>query len=452
METIRVDPVTGLPNRRAFLADPARMLATDLMMVTLADARHFNEILRALGHDTSEAFVRAGVARMRSVVPADVTLYHVSVLSIAFSVAGGAEALAVELARCFSVPLECGGIPILTRVGIGIVAYDRMIDVSALLRAALAAAQDSRRSDRGWSRYDRATDQAHQRGFQLLSDLPAALQADDQLSLLYQPKLDMRSGRCHGAEALLRWVHPTLGPIPPGEFIPLIEATAFIGPLTDWVLNEAIRQSARWRDLGMKLRIAVNVSPHNLSRSGFAAVVTGVLQRYGVDAAAMQLEFTEGALATNEAAVVEALTQLRLLGMSIALDDFGTGFCNLSYLTDLPADVLKIDQTFVRRMAGDRRARLLVRGIIQLAHRLEYRVVAEGIETAAIYRMLEKWRCDEGQGYYISHPLDAARFAAWHSGHRAKADGPLQDPAELPRMPGASPRTEKTDVPGSSSR
>jgi EAL domain-containing protein (putative c-di-GMP-specific phosphodiesterase class I)/GGDEF domain-containing protein len=413
-----MDPVTGLPNRQEFLKHAAalRADATDFVMVTLADAKHFNEILRALGHDYSEEFVRAGVARIRWAIPPEVTLYHVSVLSIAFASNNQAEPWAEDLVRSFTVPLLCGGIPILTRIGVGLVACHTG-ESAALLRFALAAAQDSRRSSVGWSRYNRESDDAHRRSFTVLSDLSAALAAEDQLSLAYQPKIELKTGHCLGAEALLRWVHPTLGQVPPGEFIPLVEATAFIGPLTDWVIDQALRQSSRWRDEGLAVKIAINVSPQNLSHPGFTdRVITG-LSRYQIDAADFELEFTEGSLASNDGAALSALRDLRDLGMNVALDDFGTGFCNLSYITSLPANILKIDQSFIRRMTTDNRTEMLVRGIIKLAHQLSYRVVAEGIETAEAYALLSAWGCDIGQGYFISRPMDTATFTEWLRKH-----------------------------------
>ncbi len=382
------------------------------MMVTLADAKHFNEILRALGHDYSEDFVRAGVARIRWAVPPDVTLYHVSVLSIAFACDSQSEPWAADLVRSFSVPLLCGGIPILTRIGVGIVACHTG-EPAALLRFALAAAQDSRRSTLGWSRYNRESDDAHRRSFTVLSDLPAALAAEDQLSLAYQPKINLDTGQCLGAEALLRWHHPTLGLIPPGEFIPLVEATALIGPLTDWVIDHALCQSSRWRDEGLSIKLAINVSPQNLSHPRFTERVISRLTHYQVDATDLELEFTEGSLASNDAAAISALRELRDLGMNVALDDFGTGFSNLSYITSLPANILKIDQSFIRRMTTDNRTEMLVRGIIKLAHQLSYRVIAEGIETAEAYELLSTWGCDIGQGYFISRPMDPKSFTDW---------------------------------------
>jgi EAL domain-containing protein (putative c-di-GMP-specific phosphodiesterase class I)/GGDEF domain-containing protein len=403
--------VTYLPNRQQFVVDYEDHAtgAGHVIMITLTDAAHFNGILRALGHEYSDDFIRAGAARVRLCVPPEIMLYHVSVLSICFVCPDDAERQIAELISGFATPLLIGDIPISTRIGIGISARN---DLSAadVLRTSLAAAQESRKTVAGWARYDSMADTAHRRGFLMLSQLAAALEAKNQLSLHFQPKYDLATGQATSAEALLRWDHPVLGRVSPGEFIPLAEATAFIHPLTDWVLDRAAAEAARWRDVGLKLNMAMNVSPHNLARRGFAARVAEVLHTHGVDPRKFEFEFTEGALAGNNPVVLAELGALRALGSHIALDDFGTGFSNLSYITHLPADIIKIDQSFIRRIGVDERSALVVRAIIQLAHRLDYSVVAEGIETADIYQLLADWRCDEGQGFYMSRPLDAPAF------------------------------------------
>jgi EAL domain-containing protein (putative c-di-GMP-specific phosphodiesterase class I) len=413
-----LDPVTNLPNRQRFIADYATTSGAqgDLCMVTMADAQHFNGILRALGHDYADDFVRAAANRIRANIPDAITLYHVSVLSIAFVLPREGEEIAAGLARCFSEPLDCAGIPIHTAAGIGLAAFSE--DVPATLRAALTAAQDSRRWEQGWSRYNLQTDRAHLRGFMLLTDLPAALAAQDQLELAYQPKLDLRSGACCGAEALLRWHHPRFGAVSPGEFIPLVESTALIAPLTEWVLHRATAQAARWAALDQPLNMAVNISPVLLRDAGFVEGIIGEQRRCGLDPSRLELEFTEGMLTPNDPRTLGAIRTLRDAGMQVALDDFGTGFSNFSYLAYLPATILKIDQSFMRSLQAPASA-LLVRSIIQLAHELDYRVVAEGIEDEAVLTMLRGWGCDEGQGYHISRPLFAEPFEQWR--HAAAA-------------------------------
>ncbi|HQT46663.1 MAG: hypothetical protein B7X08_04250, partial [Acidocella sp. 20-63-7] len=172
-----------------------------------------------------------------------------------------------------------------------------------------------------------------------------------------------------------------------------------------------IAQVGAWTAKGMALNIAINVSPRNLTRRGFAAQVAHLLKIYGVAPSTIELEFTEGVLVTNDRVILEELQILRDTGIRIALDDFGTGFANFSYITHLPADIIKIDKSFIKKITSDERSAMVVRALIELAHRLNYSVVAEGIETEKAFSLLASWNCDEGQGYYMSPPLDAVSFA-----------------------------------------
>ena len=406
-----LDPITYLPDRQQFLVDYKPVPGSQLVMMTLANGKQFNELLRAIGHEHSDEFMRAGVQRLREALASGCIVYHVSNLSFAFILPDGASpTLLRKIIEHFEQPLICGHIPVMADIALGI-ADCTDASPAFVLRAALAAVQDSRDSGRGWARYNRKTDTAHQRGFLLLSQLSNAMQADDQLTLHFQPKYAMSSGRLTSAEALLRWQHPVFGAISPAEFVPLAEATAHIHPLTDWVLRHAIAQAGAWTAKGMEINIAINISPRNLTRRGFAARIAEILQLHGVRPSSIELEFTEGVLVSTDHAVLDELRALRDTGIRIALDDFGTGFANFSYITHLPADIIKIDKSFIQKISSDERSAMVVRALIELAHRLDYSVVAEGIETEKVFALLASWNCDEGQGFYMSPPLDAARFA-----------------------------------------
>jgi EAL domain-containing protein (putative c-di-GMP-specific phosphodiesterase class I)/GGDEF domain-containing protein len=425
----RHDHVTGIPNRLRFLADFKRLRGRSgrgrmLMLVTLADARHYNEILRALGHAFSEEFVRAGMARLRGMLPDDLPIYHVSVLSFAFVIghdaSSGVPALPREIARGFSGDLEVNNIPIRTRVGVGLMPLDmQVIDPAEGLRAALVAAQDSRRSDDGFAYYNNRSDAAHIRAFRILTDLPAALQEPGQLSLAFQPRVELATGACHGAEALIRWRHPELGNVAPGEFIPLAEQTALIHPLTDWVLDHALSATRAMAKRGRDMTVSVNASPLNLSEPGFDDKLFWACDQHGIEPRHIEIEFTEGTLAANPERATRQLERIRKAGVRIAIDDFGTGFSNLSYLRSIPADVLKIDQSFIRPLSGT--DDFLVRQILEIAQGLGLGVCAEGIETREAYSMLRAMGCHEGQGYYIARPMPEADFAHWLDGAYARA-------------------------------
>lgn len=425
----RYDHVTGIPNRLRFLADFKKLRGRSgrgrmLVLVTLADARHYNEILRALGHAFSEDFVRAGLDRLHEILPEMTPVYHVSVLSFAFVIghdaATGVPPVAREIVRGFAGDLEVNNIPIRTKVGVGLMPLDATaIEPAEILRACLVAAQDSRRTDEGVAYYNNRSDAANIRAFRILTDLPAALQQPGQLSLAFQPRVDLATGACRGAEALIRWRHPELGNVAPGEFIPLAEQTALIHPLTDWVLEHALSATRAMIDHGHPMTVSVNASPLNLSEPGFDDKLFWACDQHGLEPSHIEIEFTEGTLAANQERATRQLERVRKAGVRIAIDDFGTGFSNLSYLRTIPADILKIDQSFIRPLSG--KDDFLVRQILEIAHGLGLGVCAEGIETAESYRLLKAMGCHEGQGYYIARPMPEADFAQWLEGAYARA-------------------------------
>jgi len=425
----RYDHVTRLPNRLQFLDDFKRLRGRTgkrrtLVLVTLADARHYNEILRALGHAFSEDFVRAGLLRLRELLPKDLSVYHVSVLSFAFVIEHDAETgvppLVADIASAFTGDIAVDDIPIRSKVGVGLMPLSGTgLDPAEVLRASLVAAQDSRRSDEGVAFYNNRSDAAHRRAFRILADLPDALLSPNQLSLVFQPRVDLQSGICLGAEALLRWKHPELGAIPPAEFIPLAEQTSLIHPLTDWVLQHALGATRDLLDRGHDLAVSINASPLNLSEPGFDDKLLWLCDGQGLEPHNVEIEFTEGTLAANPDRAARQLQRLRGSGFEIAIDDFGSGFSNLSYLQRFPADVLKIDQSFIRPLApgGD----FMVRQILAIAAGLNLRVCAEGIETAEVYDMLKAMGCGEGQGYFIGRPMAEDQLFGWLEGAYARA-------------------------------
>ena len=417
----RFDHITLLPNRRQFLDDLGREApdgARVLVLVTLADARAFNALLRALGHAASESFVQQGAARLAEVLADGTSIYHVSVLSFAFIVPDGdrsaAEALATRIAQAFATPISCDGVPIDTRVGVGLRPLPAGSPAASEdLRAALAAAQGSRVVPEGWAWYDKRADDAHVRAFRLLADIEAALAAETQLHLVYQPKVELRDGLCRSAEALLRWTHPALGPVSPGEFIPLVEATALVTPLTRWVVSEAVSTLSGWRRDGRDLALALNVSPKNLEEPDFVEYLVFCCAARGLPHAALELEVTEGVNAADGPVMLARLKALRELGFSIAIDDFGAGYSNMHYLTQLSASTLKLDRSLITGLHEARSRRSLVAGLAKMAHDLGYKLLAEGVETAEDAALLARLGCDAGQGWHFAKPLAAADFLAW---------------------------------------
>jgi EAL domain-containing protein (putative c-di-GMP-specific phosphodiesterase class I) len=421
----RYDHVTLLPNRQAFLedtADPAPA-ARIIALVTLADPRTFNEITRALGHQTAEDFVRNCAARIAAALGEHVPLYHVSALGFAFRVdPNRAETVAAGIARAFRVPILCEGIPIDARVGVGLHAVSHTRGTAPEdLRAALAAAQDSRARPDGWAWYDKGSDDAHRRAFRLLTDIKGALDGHGQLALHYQPKVALCTGATHSAEALLRWEHPELGPIAPSEFVPLVEATALVTPLTRWVISAAIAELARWRRQGLPLGVAVNISPKNLVEPDFVEHLTFCCAAAGVPTGAVELEITEGMAATEGRLMLARLATLRGLGFSIAIDDFGSGYSNMSYLTRLSAGTLKLDRSLLAGLHESDTPKRLIAGIVKMGRDLGYQLVAEGVETDADRVLLRRMGVDQGQGWLFAKAQPANDFLAWLAGRAASA-------------------------------
>lgn len=223
----------------------------------------------------------------------------------------------------------------------------------------------------------------------------------------------MSTGACTGVEALIRWRHPERGLVPPSEFIPLAEQTALIGPLTDLVLRMALLQASAWKEQGRPLSIAVNVSIRNLEDGSFPLKIASLLATYGVHPSALEIEVTETGLMSAQNKVINALQSLRQLGVKVALDDFGVGQSSLAYLRNLPADVLKLDRSFIHDVSRDTKDQTIVQAIIGAAHKLEFEVVAEGIEDEPTYERLRSFACDFGQGYFIARPLSSTDFDGW---------------------------------------
>lgn len=417
----RTDHVTLLPNRIRLFEDLDQSYGQGnqrLVLVTLSEAGKYNGILRALGYCFADEFVRLGSQKILEFLPDGCELYHVGVLSFAFLLPAHrveeTTNLVPQLLRSFAIPLSCRGLPIETKIGIGLLDFDIEITGPAeALRSALGAAQESRTHACGYAFYNRKSDQAHLRAFTILRDLERGLQSEGQFSLHYQPKVDLATGRCNASEALIRWTHPELGVISPAEFIPLVEATALITPMTDWVLRQSFDQMAKWKAMGLDLKLSINVSPSNFSEPHFFDGLKGLTRTAGVRPDSIELEFTEGQMMANGADVPARLEELRNDGYGLAIDDFGTGYCNLSYLSRLPANVIKIDQSLVRSIETNDQTRLLLSLIVSLVRNLDYKIVAEGIETGAAYDIVRDLGCDQGQGYFMSKPLTARAFESW---------------------------------------
>ena len=241
---------------------------------------------------------------------------------------------------------------------------------------------------------------------QWMSELRKAI-VSDQLFLTFQPKVSLLQERITGVEVLLRWQHPQHGIIVPDQFIPVAERTGLIIPLTLWVLQQSLLQCRQWKEMGLDISIAVNLTMWNLEAQELPDQIEALLRDTGVSPENLELEITETSIMSDPQRVIRTLDQIRHLGVRFAIDDFGTGYSSFAYLTKLPVSCIKIDKSFIQNIETDRDSSVIVKSIIDLGHNLGLKIVAEGVETIQSKRMLKVFQCDEGQGYYFCRPVPA---------------------------------------------
>jgi EAL domain-containing protein (putative c-di-GMP-specific phosphodiesterase class I)/GGDEF domain-containing protein len=424
----RIEPVSGLPNRTQFYDDMADLAQDEqdaqgrlAVLIDLAETTQIDNLFRVMGPGHLDVCIQSAGRLLRSVLGRTRTIYNVSATQFAFLVTSGTskEETVARLDRLVSqLQAETDLRFLLTPVA-GVVPFTASgIEPAELLQALNSAAQDARQGNKQVSVFSLENDEKHRRRYKLLQDFRTALQSEDQLSVVYQPRMDLVSGRCIAAEVLLRWRHPELGSVSPAEFIPIIEHSTHVRDLTLWVLNDALARSRRWLDGGFAMPVSVNVSAANLEDQQFAEHVMLALMRHGIVPSMLELEVTESAIMKDTGAALKTLHALCDAGIKLSIDDFGTGYSSLSYLQTLPTKVVKIDQSFIRNLDADERGQNLVRSMITLSHDLGYQVVAEGVETGAVRDLLTEMACDEAQGYLFAKPLPAEDFAQW-----AQSDG-----------------------------
>jgi len=416
------DSLTGLPNRALFndrLTQAIAAASRDTgrqVVVMLMDLDHFKEINDTLGHPTGDQVLILVAQRLRTALRDSDTVARLGgdefaiLLPDVKDARKTVEKVTRKVLQSFAAPFECSGNDLYLGAGLGVVVYpEHGADVDTLMSRADIAMYGTKNKDVGFLYYDAALDPNDQQRLQLATDLRHAL-ARGELVLHYQPKIDLQSGGIEGAEALLRWRHPSHGLIPPLEFIPLAERSGLIRPITDWVIETAVRQCRQWRAAGHPMRVAVNVPGRVFQDPGLVDRIARILADADAPAECLEFEIIENALMTDVEHVSRTLDRISDLGVHIAIDDFGTGYSSLAYLKKLPLKTLKIDKSFVIDMAHDDNDAAIVRSTIDLAHNLGYRVIAEGIETPVTHRMLTELGCDGAQGFHFSRPVPAADF------------------------------------------
>jgi diguanylate cyclase (GGDEF)-like protein len=417
------DDLTGLPNRRALhRAAGARLVDPDVpQALLLLDLDRFKEVNDSLGHHAGDEMLVEVASRLRRVLRGDDLLARLGAdeFAVLLEGAGRAEAAAVasHLEVALSEPFQLDELTVHSTASIGIALFpEHGRELSTLMRKADIAMYRAKAT--GGHRVHGGADDGEAR-LRLAEEFRAAL-ADDQLVLHYQPKLELGTGAVRGVEALVRWQHPTLGLLFPDAFLDRVEEAGLMRAMTRAVLTQALDQVARWRTDGRELAVAVNLSASSLVDGDLPDEVAQMLADRDLAPRMLQLEITEEFLMADRGRARAVLGGLRERGVAIAIDDFGTGYSSLAYLRDLPIDELKLDRSFVHPMAQDPRATALVSSTVALAHSLDLRMVAEGVEDDAAYTALERLGCDEAQGYWMSRPLPARALEAWLD---ARADG-----------------------------
>jgi diguanylate cyclase (GGDEF)-like protein/PAS domain S-box-containing protein len=417
------DSLTGLPNRillrdrlqQAILIGDREKSGVALLIM---DLDRFKDVNDTLGHHTGDELLQQVGVRLRSALRASDTVARMGgdEFAVVLPMAGYLEvaaSVAQALVKTLEEPFVLAGQTVSVGASIGIAMYpEHGTDVKTLLRHADVAMYVAKRTSSGHAAYSCEQDAHDPERLNLISGLRAAIE-QDELVLHYQPKLSLRTGRCHRVEALVRWQHPERGLIPPDHFIPLAEQTGLIKPLTFWVLQAALRQCRAWQDAGLGIAMGVNLSMRNLHDPDLVEQIMRLLDETGVQAASLKLEVTESALMTDPERALSSLGRLRAIGVDVAIDDFGTGQASLSYLKHMPVEEIKLDRSFVSDMRTDKNDYMIVRSTIELAHDLGLRVIAEGVEDQETWDLLADLGCDLAQGYHMSRPLPESDLRRW---------------------------------------
>jgi EAL domain-containing protein (putative c-di-GMP-specific phosphodiesterase class I)/GGDEF domain-containing protein len=415
-----VDQPTGLFNRLRFEEDIRITLLNGkkslVYCVDVIAPQALNDVVKALGCSFAQDLILAIKARLQTLIPSGRLLYKVSPTRFGFILDehDAIDSVCQKIIDDFKTPVECQHIPIPMQIGVGVLpVLEASQKDQDWLRLVVSAADAARDQNVGWACYEPQLDAAQQRAFMLLSALHDALTRGHQLSLVYQPKIQLPELTCESVEALIRWNHPTLGVVSPAEFIPLAEKTALMQSITFWVLDALIEQARAWAAQGLHLRIAMNVTVNDLQDSRLVDAIEAHIQARRLDPQMLELELTESILMSKPVSVLHELERARRLGLHIAIDDFGTGYSNWAYLRKLPAQTVKLDQSLVRTLETSAQDRRLVKTLIELAKGLNYHVVAEGVENNEILRLITEWGCSQAQGFLITRPLEDKALTTW---------------------------------------
>ena len=428
-ETIRylayTDPVTNLPNRIRFhqLVHEAIIAAQNEqrpIALLLLDLDHFKEVNDTLGHDRGDSLLQQVGVRLRSALfDSDVAARlggdEFAILLPRLASTKDVQHVVRNLHDSLRQPFVIDGIPIAVETSIGVATMPEHADnADTLMQRAEIAMYRAKQMASDYTVYAPEYNLYSHERLRLMAELREAIE-QNQLVLHFQPKVEIRSGRIIGNEALVRWQHPRLGMLPPDEFIMAAEHTGLIGPLTQWVLIDALTKCQGARREGIQLRVSINLSARSLHDPQLPKMIEQALNAVDAEPAMLMLEVTESAIVLDPKRAEENLVALSRMGISLSIDDFGTGYTSLSSIKRLPVNEIKIDKSFVTNMLTDKQDATIVRTIIDLGHNFGLTVVAEGVETQEVYDTLSNLGCDLIQGYLISKPLPCEQLKKWLS-------------------------------------
>ncbi len=417
------DPLTGLPNRqllreRTTIALKRAAKRQESVALLLLDLDRFKEVNDTLGHHYGDLLLEQVGPRLNAAIRNVDSIARLGgdefvILLAELDDPNRATAIAERVVTALSASFLLDEVSVDVEVSIGIAmspCHGTTFD--ELLQHADIAMYAAKTAGNGYATYSPDGDHASTQKLALLGQLRQALQPPSQLRLHYQPKADLVTGEVVGVEALARWQHPSRGLLPPSEFIPLAERTGLISPLTSEVLRQALGQVHCWNAAGLRLPVSVNISTRSLDED-LPGLVRRLLYENRVPAGQLQLEITESALMVDTDRAIAVLTRLRALGVGLSLDDFGTGYSSMAYLKELPVQEIKIDRSFITGMTAGSADTSIVKSCVELARNLHMTVVAEGVETSAVWDQLTELGCNLAQGYFLTRPLPASDLYTW---------------------------------------
>ena len=432
------DSLTGLPNRTLFFDRLSHAIVSaqrggGFVGMIMMDLDRFKEINDTLGHHFGDDLLIEIGRRLRQTLRQSDTVARLGgdEFAVTFHATEPKQAndVAQRIGTTLETPFVLGGVSIEVSGSMGIAMYPMHADDAAtLMKRADIAMYDAKKNHASYAIYEPGRDEHSLRRLAILSELRHAI-GRDELDLHFQPKIDVGSGGAVHAEALVRWKHPVHGYLPPDEFIPLAEQSGNIGMITKWVLRKAIAHCGAWNASGLDITVAVNRSALDLFDADLPTYISGLLSEAGLSPSKLVLEITESAVMRDPSYALRILRDLKTRGVTLAIDDYGTGYSSLAHLKRLPVDELKIDKSFVINLRNASTDDIvIVRSTIELGHNMGLRVIAEGVESAEAWQILENLGCDMAQGYFVSPPLPASDFRAWMDARNDRVSERLGDP------------------------